>query len=229
MDMLFKLGVLMWVQASKVPQEVKRISTKMVYKYKVAMPGVPPRYKCRLVAKGFMECKSEYGDSFAQVVRHETVRAFMASAAAQDEDLCSIDVCSAFCTAPINRTVFIKPPKGFERPGYELQLGKNLYGLVSAPAAYHKDFDKFLGESQIFPDRSDTCLYVSRNTRYLGLQIIEYVDDLILKGSKLAINNFKQDIQTKYEIRDYGAPQSFLGMEVQQDRERHTITLTQQA
>ena len=100
MNMLFKLGVLTWVPIAAVPQAIKRISTKMVYKYKVAMPGVPPRYKCRLVAKGFMECKSEYGDSFAQVVRHETVRAFMAAAAAQDEELCSIDICSAFCTAP---------------------------------------------------------------------------------------------------------------------------------
>ena len=27
----------------------------MVWKYKVGMPGVPARYKCRLTAKGFME------------------------------------------------------------------------------------------------------------------------------------------------------------------------------
>ena len=193
------------------------------------MPGVAPRYKCRLVAKGFMECKYEYGDSFAQVVRHETVRAFFAAAAAHDEDMCSVDIVSAFCTAPINRTVYIDEPDGFKRPGFTCMLGANMYGLVSAPSAYHKDFDKFLATCMVHPDPSDTCLYTSRNPSYPNIQLIEYVDDLIIKGPFAEIKRFKHDLVQKYEIRDYGEPRSFLGMEIHRDRKKKTIKLTQHA
>ena len=229
MDNLIKLGVLKWVPADQVPQTAKYLKTKMVYKYKESMPGVPARFKCRLVCKGFMESKYEYGDSFAQVVRHETVRAFFAAAAANDEDMCSVDIVSAFCTAPINRTVYISEPAHFKRPGYVCMLGANMYGLVSAPSAYHKDFDKFLKSCMIHPDPNDTCLYTSSNPLYPNLQLIEYVDDLIIKSSKAEIARFKQDLIAKYEIRDYGEPRSFLGMEIVRDRKAKTIRLTQKA
>ena len=64
---------------------------------------------------------------------------------------------------------------------------------------------------------------------YPNLQIIEYVDDLILKASKVEIERFKKDLVSKYEIRDYGDPRSFLGMEVTRDRSAGTIRLTQKA
>ena len=207
----------------------KRIRTKMVYKYKSAMPGVPARFKCRLVCKGFMESRYEYGESFAQVVRHETVRAFFAAAAARDEDMSSIDIVSAFCTAPINRTVYIDEPKQFKREGYVCKLGANMYGLTSAPAAYHRDFDKFLRTCLIVPDPSDTCLYTSKNPLYPNIQMIEYVDDCIVKGPQAEIVRFKADLLDKYQIRDYGDPRSFLGMEIHRDREAKTVRLTQQA
>ena len=128
---------------------------------------------------------------------------FFAAAAAKNEDMCSVDVCSAFCTAPINRTVYIDEPKQYKRNGYVCVLGANMYGLVSAPAAYHKDFDKFLASCMIRPDPSDTCLYTSHNPLYPNLQIIEYSDDLIIKSSKAEIDRFKQDLTSKYEIRDF--------------------------
>ena len=105
-----------------------------------------------------------------------------------------------------------------------------MYGLVSAPSAYHKDFDKFLASCMMFPDPNDTCLYVSRNPLYPKLQVIEYVDDLIIKGPAAEISRFKEeDLLKKYEIRDYGEPRSFLGMEITRDRKRKTIKLTQHA
>ena len=170
-----------------------------------------------------MERPHEYGDTFAQVVRHETVRCFFAAAAQDGSLLRSIDVCSAFLTSPINRTVYMHAPEGFERPGYCIRLGASIYGTADAPRAYHKDFDKYLAQLEIRPTQADTCLYTSTNVRYPDLQIIEYVDDLVLKGSAVSIENFLHDLQLKYKIRDYGEPKSFLGMEVTRDKKARTI------
>ena len=58
------------------------------------------------------------------------------------------------------------------------------------------------------------------------LQVLEYVDDLIVRGSAVGIENFMHDIQLKYKIRDYGEPKSFLGMEIIRDNHARTIKLT---
>ena len=55
------------------------------------------------------------------------------------------------------------------------------------------------------------------------------MDDLIIKGAAAEISRFKQDLLKKYEIRDYGEPRSFLGMEITRNRKRKTIKLTQHA
>ena len=87
-------------------------------------------------------------------------------------------------TAPINRTVYMEAPEGFERPGYCIRLGMNIYGTADAPRAYHRDSDKYLAQCVVFPEQADTCLYTSQNPRYPGLQLIEYVDDLVCRGSR---------------------------------------------
>ena len=44
LDSLMKLGVLRLVPEREVPPNTKFLKTKMVWKYKVGMPGVPARY-----------------------------------------------------------------------------------------------------------------------------------------------------------------------------------------
>jgi len=70
-------------------------------------------------------------------------------------------------------------------------------------------------------------MFKSHNPRYRNLWIICYVDDLILRGPSSEISAFKADFTKIYEIRDYGEPESFLGMEVTRDRVKRTIKLTQ--
>jgi hypothetical protein len=57
------------------PEKAKDIPCKLVFKLKKGIYGVPDRYKARLVAKGFVQTYSEnYDETFASVVRKETIR-----------------------------------------------------------------------------------------------------------------------------------------------------------
>ena len=51
----------------------KIIRSKWVYKYK----EVEARYKCRLVAKGFMQSPFDYGETYAPVCKLATVRTLL--------------------------------------------------------------------------------------------------------------------------------------------------------
>ena len=68
---LEKMGVLEWICECDVPADAKVLNTKMVYKDKRPMSGMPGRRKCRCVVRGFMESAADYGDGDGrQAARH---------------------------------------------------------------------------------------------------------------------------------------------------------------
>ena len=226
MEQLENMGVFRWVKMTEVPNGTKLLGNKFVYKDKCPMPGVPGRKRARCVGKGFQECMAEYGESWAPVCRHETARAFFAAAMYHKHALRSIDIKSAFLTAKLDRDVYMRAPEGHEREGYCVQLEKAIYGLCDAPRAYYKSFALFLRGHDLHPTYSDPCLYKSTNPKYPSIKILEYVDDLQVSGVEHEIDAFVADLKVKYEIRDYGAPQSFIGMEVTRINNKLTLTQT---
>ena len=58
------------------PQTQRIIGCKWIYKYKEGIPGVEdPRYKSRLVAKGYTQVEGiDFNEIFAPVVKHVSIR-----------------------------------------------------------------------------------------------------------------------------------------------------------
>ena len=57
---------------------------------------------------------------------------------------------------------------------------------------------------------------------YLGL----YVDDIILCGSSLnSILEFKNKISARFKIKDLGEVKQYLGMQINRDRQKGTLTI----
>ena len=123
-------------------------------------------------------------------------------------------------------TCTLLPPEGFERPGYVCKLERNLEGLASAPRAYYLSFDKYLRKCGFAAVGADPCLHYNSSK---DLWLLMYCDDLILAGSPASQAAFKKELAEEYEFRDYGEPQSFLGMEVTRDQTANTLHLTQRA
>ena len=55
--------------------------------------------------------------------------------------------------------------------------------------------------------------------------VLQYVDDLQVSGKPAEVDASVKDLTAKYEIRDYGEPQSFIEMELAQ--KGNTMKLTQ--
>ena len=124
------------------------IGTKWVFRNKQDENGVVTRNKARLVAQGFTQIEGlDFGETYALVVRLESIRILIAFATHHNFKLYQMDVKSAFLNGPIQELVFVEQPPGFEdpsMPNHIYKLHKVLYGLKQAPRAWYECLKDFL-------------------------------------------------------------------------------------
>lgn len=218
-----------------VPRPTDRnvIGNKMVLKIKRGKDGTIIKFKCRLVAKGYLQRYGvDYVDTYAPVARLPSIRALIALTAHHDLELHQMDVKSAYLNGDLEEEIFMEQPEGYVIPGKEhlvCKLQKSLYGLKQAGRTWHHKIDVTLKGRGFAALEADHCIYVRRQ---LGSIIIIalYVDDLLIAASRLAdLSQFKQNLAAEFDMEDLGEASFILGIELQRDRNARTISITQSA
>jgi hypothetical protein len=119
-----------------LPNGVKPVGCKWVFKTKVNSMGKIERYKARLVAKGFTQREGiDYNETFSPVSSKDSFRIVMALVAHFDLELHQMDVKTAFLNGDLNEEVYMKQPEGFcadKDSPLVCKLNKSIYGLKQA-------------------------------------------------------------------------------------------------
>lgn len=196
-----------------LPPGKKSISWKWGFKNKVDVDGRISSYKTRLVARGFSQQYGEdFDETFAPVVRHETIRVLLAVVAQKGLHVRQLDVKSAYLNGKREETIFMEQPEGFVDRGNEdkvWKLKKSLYGLKQSERVWNKtatDIFKELGFSQ---GKSDPCFYSRREKNGSMTYILLYVDDLyiyiLVAGETTEITTkISKQLQNCFDIKDIG-------------------------
>ena len=115
---------------------------------KLNADGKIVRNKARLVAKRYIqEFGVDFEESYALVVRLETVRLLLAYVASRKIKLYQIDVKSTFLNGYVNDEVYVDQPPEFNdisHPNHVFKLKKTLYGLKQAPRVWYDRLSTFL-------------------------------------------------------------------------------------
>ena len=122
----------------------KALKNKWVYKLKQD-PSVQPRYKARLVVKGYSQLKGkDYEEIFAPVVKMTSICAIMTLAVQSDLEIEQMDVKTVFLHERLEEEIYMKQSEGFARTGNNslvCHLNKSLYVLKQAPLLWYQRFD----------------------------------------------------------------------------------------
>ncbi|UYV77314.1 hypothetical protein LAZ67_15000474 [Cordylochernes scorpioides] len=177
------------------PKNRNIIGTKWVFKTKCNSDGSVERHKARLVAKGYSQQYGiDYEETFAPVVRQNTIRMFLALAVEYNLILHQMDVQSAYLNGEIKEEIFMTQPENFvsrKYPERVCRLKKAIYGLKQAGIVWHEKLDtelKNLGLKQL---QSDNCVYIKHDEGILLVAI--YVDDLIIAAEREdTLKSFKE-------------------------------------
>lgn len=197
------------------------IGVKWVYKTKLNPDGSIHKHKARLVVKGYSQMAGiDYGDTFAPVARHETIRLIVALSAQCGWKIFHLDVKSAFLNGILEEEIYVEQPAGFIVAGYEdsvYRLHKALYGLKQAPRAWYSRIDSHFLQNDFRRSQNEPTLYVKECGNGKRIIVSLYVDDLLITGNDIdEINKFKKSMLQVFEMTDLGLMKYFLGMELHQ-------------
>jgi hypothetical protein len=199
------------------------------YKLKTEKLGLPCQRKARFFAKGYRQVKGvDYQESFAPVVRYDSLRVIIAIAAARDLELIQLDVTTAFLNGLIDEVVFIAQPEGYIVPGRESEvcrLKKGIYGICQASRIWNKTLHEALINYGLVQSTTDPCVYYHVTlTRFLIIAV--WVDDGLVAGSsQLLLDTLVSYLNLKFEITAVPAD-LFVGIVLTRNRAKRQISLS---
>ena len=214
-----------WSQISK-PKEKPIIKSKWIFKVKYNPNGTIDRYKARLVAKGYTQTKGiDYEETFAPVVRHETMRYLFAYATQRKLPIIAMDVETAFLNGELEEEVYMEIPAGFANAGAICQLNKALYGLKQSPRAWNQKITTYLKEEGFNQSTADPCLFIKKIEGRIAILSL-YVDDCMLIGEEKDIQKIKEILTSQFKMKDLGEVKQIVGIQVERDQESTKIFQT---
>lgn len=214
-----------------LPPGRNMISNKWLFKKKYTQDGTISKYKARLVARGFSQRYGEdYIETFAPVVKFPTLRLVLALAASENLDLQQMDVKSVYLNRIITEDTYMSQPEGYVMKGREdmaCKLNKSIYGLKQSGRKWYQRLDASLLKMGFTKSAADQNLYILRHG-HSYLLLLMYVDDILLASNSVELlTKVKSQLNNEFEMSDMGQPAYMLGVQIRRDRERGTISISQ--
>ncbi|CAI7892830.1 unnamed protein product [Closterium sp. NIES-53] len=149
----------------------------------------------------------------------------------RDYELHSLDFSTAFLQGSLHEEIWLRRPPGFTGsfpPGTQWSLRRPVYGLRQAPREWHDTLRTTLAALGFAPSTADPSLFLRTDTSLPPFYILVYVDDLVFATADTpGLAHVNSELQKRHTCTDLGELRSYLGLQITQDRARHTITQTQ--
>ena len=217
----------------KLPAGKRPLKNKWVYRLKAEEHSSQPRYKARLVVKGFSQRKGvDFDDIFSPVVKMSSIRVVLAIAASSDLEIEQLDVKTAFLHGDLDKEIYMVQPEGFQVKGKEnlvCRLRKSLYGLKQAPRLWYMKFESFMTTHGYNRTTSDHCVFFKKFAGDDFIILLVYVDDMLIVGHDASkIVELKKELSESFAMKDLGAAKQILGMKISRDRKSKKLWLSQE-
>jgi hypothetical protein len=141
-----------------------------------------------------------------------------------------MDVKITFLPGDMEEEIYMKKPEGFAVKGKKelvCKLKKSLYGLKQSPRMWYQKFDTNILGLGFVRSRVDHCVYSKQAGNHF-IYVVLYVDDMLLVGNNMdVIKEVKSHLSSKFDMKDLGAANFILGMEIKRDHANKKLWLNQ--
>jgi hypothetical protein len=155
------------------------------------------------------------------------VKIFFLVVAVQNWECMQYDFETAFLNGNLmDRLVFMRQPPGFgDGTKRVLKLFKTLYGLRDSSLVWFREVTGLMDACGFVPLATDSCVFRSKDNK---VWILVYIDDMaIAAATKEQIEAVAKQFEKYFVLKRLRDVETFLGLRVVRDRDRHTITISQ--
>ena len=219
----------------QLPPGRTAITGKWIFTFKPGYKEVAPRFKARFVARGYSQIYGlDFVDTYSPVVKHYSLRAVLAIAAAKNLEMIQLDIKTAFLNGDLQEEIYMEQPEGFVIPGKEkhvCRLLKSLYGLKQASRAWNQKFHAFIVKFGLTQSKADPCVYFRHQRQGEADEeftvLIIYGDDgIIFSSREKTLTEILEYLKTTFEIRSLPAHR-FVGIDIIRDRPQQMVYISQ--
>jgi hypothetical protein len=141
-----------------------------------------------------------------------------------------MDVKTTFLHGDLEEEIYRKQPEGFVLKGKKelvCKMKNSMYGLKQSPRMWYQKFDTYMLGLGFTRSKEDHYVYFKLSVDHL-IYLVLYVDDMLLIGNnKEIIQDVKTQFSSKFDMKDIGASNFILGMEIKRDQKKRKLWLNQ--
>ena len=156
-------------------------------------------------------------------------RTLLSLAASEGWHIFQSDITQAFTYGSLNGVdIFCYPPPGVPcPPGKVLKLERAVYGLKQAPAAFKACLTAFFRKQGFTPANDAETVWVKRVGKAVLIHGM-FVDDILhCTNDKTLYHEFRKAFEKEFKIKSQDHVNLFLGIQVQSDRAKGTVSMNQ--
>ena len=179
-----------------------------------------PRYKARLVVKGFSQKKCiDFDKIFSPIVKMPSIRVVLGLTTSLDLEIEQMDVKTVFLHGDLDKEIYMEQAEGFIIKGkedYVCKLKKSLYGLKQALRQWYKKFESVMGKQGYKKTTSDHYVFVQKFSDDDFVILLFYVDDILIVGRNVSrIDKLKKQLSKSFSMKDLGLVKKILGIRIE--------------
>jgi Reverse transcriptase (RNA-dependent DNA polymerase) len=175
----FTIQALSVVKTNLEPQTFAEVKQRSDWpQWKASIINVITKHKSRVVVKGYLQVFGiDFDETFAPVVRVDTIRALFAITAYYGLEVISVDCKLAYLKSKADMEIYLQQPEGFvdpHNPDKVLRLNQILYGTKQAGRLWHLLLSRAIVDDLGFkpletdPPRLFRCGYIYDHHSFCG-------------------------------------------------------------
>jgi hypothetical protein len=141
-----------------------------------------------------------------------------------------MDVNTTFLHGDLEEEIYMKQPEGFvvkEKKDLVYKLKRSLYGLKKSTTMWYQKFDTYILSFGFVRSKAENCIY-SKEEGGSFIYVALYVDNMLLVGNNMdAIKEVNKKLSSKIDMKDLGAANFIMGMDIKRDQATRKLWLNQ--
>ena len=146
-----------------MPNGIKPVGYKWVYKWKRGIDGKVETIKGRLVVKGYTQKEgTDYKETFLPIAMLKSIRILLSIAAYYDYEIWKMDVKTVFLNGNLEEEIYMTQLEGFIAKNQEhmvCKLKRSIYGLKQTSRLWNTRFDQAIKSFGFEQNLDEPCVY----------------------------------------------------------------------